>query len=309
MYRTSDIASRAQIHPNTVRFYERLGLISPVPRSANGYRIFNDRHLVQVKVLRCIYLDEWPGDSIRKASLHIVEALKVWDLETARRHAQSYQSTIAAEAEKARQAIEILSQWAAHTTILSESGRASGDASTTSTALAADDPLMTPTALAADDPLMTSTALAADDALSSPETIGETLRVSFNSRDVNNLRDVLNRREAAALIGVTPEALRNWERNDLIQVPRRGRHQTRFYRSQEIHRLQVIYLLRQARFSMSAIHRCFTLLDAGYPQEALNALKHPHGEAVWTGDRWLAVLEMFAAKADEIDGLLRSLHR
>ena len=303
MYRTSDIASRAQIHPNTVRFYERLGLISPVPRSANGYRIFNDRHLVQAKVLRCIYLDEWPGDSIRKASLHIVEALKVWDLETARRHAQSYQSTIAAEAEKARQAIEILSQWAVHTTIISESGRASGDASTT------------PTALAADDPLMTSSALASDDALSSPETIGETLRESYNSRDVlhprdvNNLRDVLNRREAAALIGVTPEALRNWERNDLIQVPRRGRHQTRFYRLQEIHRLQVIYLLRQARFSMSAIHRCFTLLDAGYPQEALNALKHPHGEAVWTGDRWLAVLEMFAAKADEIDGLLRYLHR
>ncbi|MEN1761528.1 MerR family transcriptional regulator [Anoxynatronum sibiricum] len=291
MYRTSDIASMAHIHPNTVRFYERLGLISPVPRSANGYRIFDDRHLVQVNVLRCIYLDEWPGEAIRKASLHIVEALKVWDLAAARRHAQSYQSTIAAEAEKARQAIEILSQWAAHTAILSESGRASGDPSTAPTALAADDPL------------------------TSPETTGETLRKIISPRqvlcprDVKNPRDVLNRREAATLIGVTPEALRNWERNDLIQVPRSGQHQTRFYGQREIQRLQVIYLLRQARFSMSAIHRCLSKLDAGHPEEALNALKLPHAEAVWTGDRWLAVLEMFAAKADEIDDLLRSLHR
>ncbi|SMP65892.1 MerR family transcriptional regulator [Anoxynatronum buryatiense] len=289
MYRTSDIARKTGIHPNTVRFYERLGLISPVARSTNGYRVFDDRHLVQVKVLRCIYLDEWPGEAIRKASLKIVEALKVWDLETARRHAQSYQATIAAEAEKALLAIEILSQWAANSELISETD------------------------------WVPNGALTSPSTFTSRRTTGETLLESFYplkmlnseelpaSKDIPNPSDVLNRREAAALIGVTPEALRNWERNDLIQVPRQGRHQTRFYRPREIQRLQVIYLLRQARFSMSAIHRCFTLLDAGHPEEALNALKHPHAEALWTGDRWLAVLEMFAAKADEIDDLLRSI--
>lgn len=237
MYRTSDIARKTNIHPNTVLFYERLGLISPVPREANGYRIFDDRHLVQVMILRCIYLDEWPGKAIRKASLQIIKAIKSWNLAAARDLTKVYKRTIATEYEKAQQAIHILEQWS-HTT----------------------------------------------------KTDGG---ITYT------------RREAASILGVTPEALRNWERNDLIHIPRKGPHLTRVYGQQEMERLQVIYLLRQARFSMSAIHHCLLKLDTGHLQEALEALKHPHEEeTAWTGHRWLAVLERTANMANRIEEIL-----
>lgn len=100
MYKTSDIATITGIHPNTVRFYEKLGLISPVPRSEKGYRIFDERHLIQVKVLRCIFLDDWPGEAIRRASMNIVEALKVWDIATALQCSRLHQTIIEKEREK-----------------------------------------------------------------------------------------------------------------------------------------------------------------------------------------------------------------
>ncbi len=234
MYTTSDIARKNNIHPNTVHFYERLGLISTVPRSANGYRVFGHHHMVQVMVLRCIFLDEWPGDAIRKASNKVIAAMKSWDLDAARHYTQAYKETIEAERKKTRQAIHILEQW-----------------SETST--------------------------------------------------MSEMDETYTRREASAFLGVTPEALRNWERNDLISIPRRGQHQTRFYGQREMERLKVIYILRQSKFSMSAIHNCLTKLDAGDLKEALKALQHPNEEEnIWTGDRWLGVLERTAAKADQI---------
>jgi DNA-binding transcriptional MerR regulator len=245
VYKTSDIARKTSIHPNTVRFYERLELISAVPRNENGYRIFDDRHLTQVRILRCIFLDDWPGTAIRKASLNIIEAMKAWDLAAARHLTREYKKTIKEEYEKARQAIDILEQW-------------------------------------------TATEVAA------PETNG-----------VEDQEETHSRKEAAAILGVTPEALRNWERNDLIHIPRKGQHQTRIYSRPEMERLKVIYLLRQARFSMSAIHRCLSKLNAGCTEEALEALRHPDEEnCVWTGDRWLIVLDRTFEKAREIEEIL-----
>ena len=243
MYRTSDIAKKNHIHPNTVRFYERLGFISAVPRAANGYRVFDRRHLTQVRVLRCIFLDDWPGNAIRKTSMNIITAMKTWDLTAARQHTLTYKKTIETETEKARHAIHILEQWS------------------------------------------------------------DTLKIMDGE-------ETYNRQEASSLLGVTPEALRNWERNDLICIPRRGQHQTRVYGPQEMKRLKVIYLLRQARFSMSAIHNCLVKLDAGNLREALKSLENPDEEtAIWTGDRWLAVLQRTASKADEILRILNEAEK
>ena len=41
-YSTSDVAKLIGIHPNTVRLYEDLGLITRTERKENGYRIFTD---------------------------------------------------------------------------------------------------------------------------------------------------------------------------------------------------------------------------------------------------------------------------
>ncbi|WP_157793942.1 MerR family transcriptional regulator [Paenibacillus donghaensis] len=46
-------------------------------------------------------------------------------------------------------------------------------------------------------------------------------------------------KEAARLLGVTPEVLRNWERNGLIGIPR-GHNQSRIYGDEEITRLRII---------------------------------------------------------------------
>lgn len=234
MYKTSDIAKKANIHPNTVRFYEQVGLISQPERLENGYRQFTYKHLYQVMILRCIYLDDWPGANIRKASIKIVNAMKVWDLKAARKYTKEYIKVVKQEYGKAKEAIRILRHW--------------------------------------------------------------------SEKDITQeSQETYNRTETATIIGVTPEALRNWERNHLIDIPRTGKNKTRIYGKKEVDRLRIIYMLRQARYSMSAIHNCLSKIDKGDIHEALNSLYYPDEQkVVWTGDHWLYVLEKTQEKAKQI---------
>lgn len=47
IYTTSQIAKIIGVHPNTVRMYEGMGLISKALRKTNGYRVFSDVHIDQ----------------------------------------------------------------------------------------------------------------------------------------------------------------------------------------------------------------------------------------------------------------------
>jgi MerR family mercuric resistance operon transcriptional regulator len=40
--RTSELAGRAGVHPETLRYYERRGLLGAPPRTAGGYRDYSD---------------------------------------------------------------------------------------------------------------------------------------------------------------------------------------------------------------------------------------------------------------------------
>ena len=51
-YRTTEVAQRIGIHPNTVRMYEEWGLIAKPKRMANGYRVFNEMHIDQFQLAR-----------------------------------------------------------------------------------------------------------------------------------------------------------------------------------------------------------------------------------------------------------------
>lgn len=53
-YNTSGIAKIAKVHPNTIMLYEAWGYIEPVKRKTNGYRIFTERHLEQIKIARIV---------------------------------------------------------------------------------------------------------------------------------------------------------------------------------------------------------------------------------------------------------------
>jgi len=54
-YKTSEVAKIIGIHPNTVRLYEELGLISKPERQINGYRVFTDFHIEQFKLARIAF--------------------------------------------------------------------------------------------------------------------------------------------------------------------------------------------------------------------------------------------------------------
>lgn len=54
-YRTSEVAEKIGIHPNTVRLYEELGLIPRPQRQGNGYRVFTDLHVEQFRLARLAF--------------------------------------------------------------------------------------------------------------------------------------------------------------------------------------------------------------------------------------------------------------
>lgn len=51
-YSTSEISKIVGIHPNTVMLYEKWGYIAPVERKENGYRIYTETHVDQIKLVR-----------------------------------------------------------------------------------------------------------------------------------------------------------------------------------------------------------------------------------------------------------------
>lgn len=54
VYRTSDVAKIIGVHNNTILAYEKSGYISNVERSKNGYRIYTDKHIEQIKLARLV---------------------------------------------------------------------------------------------------------------------------------------------------------------------------------------------------------------------------------------------------------------
>lgn len=119
----------------------------------------------------------------------------------------------------------------------------------------------------------------------------------------------LNRKETAELIGVTPEVLRNWERNGLIKVPRESGK--RIYGNYEIERLKIIYMLRQSQYSISAIFSGLRKYDEGDISGIIKALNEPElpEDLTWisAGDRWIIILESAIKGGKEIRLLLKEL--
>jgi DNA-binding transcriptional MerR regulator len=109
--------------------------------------------------------------------------------------------------------------------------------------------------------------------------------------------------KVAELLGVTRDMLRNWERNNLISVPRDLRNGYRLYCATEISRLRVIRMLRQAGYSPMAILRMLVQLDDGAGAGDLRkALDTPRSdEDIYTAaDQWLTSLVAWVQRAEEI---------
>ena len=81
-YRTSQIAKITGIHSNTVRLYEDLGLVTPAKRLVNGYRVFNDKHVLEYKLARHALSMDKQHKHIRKKAIQSVKACAKNDFDT-----------------------------------------------------------------------------------------------------------------------------------------------------------------------------------------------------------------------------------
>ena len=72
-YSTNQIAKIIGIHPNTVRMYEEWGLIPLAERKSNGYRIFTDFHIQQLRLARTAFQIEVLQNGLRKKAVDTVK--------------------------------------------------------------------------------------------------------------------------------------------------------------------------------------------------------------------------------------------
>jgi DNA-binding transcriptional MerR regulator len=113
IYLTSEIARAVNVHPNTVRMYEKWGLISPARRTPSGYRQFTEAHLFQMRLARLVFRCTWIGGEIRRAAVNVVYNTAAGSLEAAFEEAQRFYRMVEEERSHADAAAAYLENWAA----------------------------------------------------------------------------------------------------------------------------------------------------------------------------------------------------
>lgn len=109
-YTTSEAAKIIGIHPNTVRKYEEWGLIPQAERKPNGYRIFTDFHIEQLKLIRIAFKIEVLQNGLRKKIVETVKVSASRDFDKALCFAEEYRKQIQREQRNAEEAIRIAKQ-------------------------------------------------------------------------------------------------------------------------------------------------------------------------------------------------------
>ena len=105
-YRTAEAAAIIGIHPNTVRFYEELGLISKPEREENGYRIFTELHILQMQLIRRAFHTEILKNGLRAKITEVVRAAAAGEYDEAECILTEYTVMLHAERKNAEEAIE-----------------------------------------------------------------------------------------------------------------------------------------------------------------------------------------------------------
>ena len=109
--KTSDLAGALGVHANTIRLYETLGYMPPIPRGANGYRIYGAVHLEQARLIRLAL--QWPYIGAKAQLVELVKCAAAGDLGTAMELAYQYLARVRVERTHAEAAVELLERWAA----------------------------------------------------------------------------------------------------------------------------------------------------------------------------------------------------
>ena len=109
-FRTSEIAALIGVHPNTVRLYEELELIPKPERLPNGYRVFTDFHLQQLRLVRLAFEIEVLQNGLRKKMIRMVKTAAERDFDSAITLIREYLAQIDQERHGAEEAIRITRQ-------------------------------------------------------------------------------------------------------------------------------------------------------------------------------------------------------
>ena len=54
LLQVSEVAQRLGLNPQTLYFYERIGLIPPPQRTAAGYRLFSEQDITRLRFITCV---------------------------------------------------------------------------------------------------------------------------------------------------------------------------------------------------------------------------------------------------------------
>lgn len=111
------------------------------------------------------------------------------------------------------------------------------------------------------------------------------------------------KKQAAVLVGVTAEAVRNWERNGLFR--QRKPYEKRLYSPQELNRMYVIRLLLDNGYSMMAVRSFFEEYDKGDRELAMRRLMEPgeNENLIYRADRYMDTLLRAQEKARQLCAL------
>lgn len=79
-YRTSKVSKLVGVHPNAIILYEKRGYIAPVERKRNGYRIYTEMHLDQMKLVRLVLRGKLIKSYIKFEVQNIIKSATQGDL-------------------------------------------------------------------------------------------------------------------------------------------------------------------------------------------------------------------------------------
>ncbi|WP_324824199.1 MerR family transcriptional regulator [Sinanaerobacter sp. ZZT-01] len=109
-YKTAEVAKMIGIHPNTVRLYEKWGLIPQAERLQNGYRIFTEFHIDQLRLVRTAFQIELLQNGLRKKIIEILKISATKNFEQALNLTAEYLFLLRQEQIHAEEAIQITNQ-------------------------------------------------------------------------------------------------------------------------------------------------------------------------------------------------------
>lgn len=99
--------------------------------------------------------------------------------------------------------------------------------------------------------------------------------------------------EAAKQVGVRVSALHFWEQQRLLHPVRDASSRYRLYDEQQMGRLRVVVLLREAGYDFNVIHTTLDELAAGQPEGAIAAVEKKRAELARTSWACLAAMPSF----------------